>query len=155
MCTTVGGPYEVGGLTFKKTEDRWPYVVVRQHGHSWAKGPRLGNGWGDTAQNTISSDNGAQVAQLTGVTVTLLVDYAWDGSSGLAIDTRACMRASALHDVWCQGMDRNIYSNSYLNWVRGASEYRSICRADGMSWGRAWFRYSFMCIYGLKKLLPG
>ena len=30
-------------------------VVVRQHGHSWAKGPRLGNGWSDTAQNTISS----------------------------------------------------------------------------------------------------
>ena len=64
------------------------------------------------------------------------------------------MRASALHDLWCQAMRERIYANSYRNWLRGASEYRALCIADGMHAWRAWLRYSAVCGYGLKTLLP-
>ena len=155
MCTKIGGPYEVGGLKFKKTAEQWPYEVVREHSHEWAKTPRLGKNWNKTGPNyIISKRTGARVAQLSETAVTFFVGYAWDGSSGPAIDTRACMRASALHDVWCQGMKLKIYDDSYRNWIRGVSEYRSICREDGMSRRRAWLRSLGMSFYGLKKLWP-
>ena len=154
MPIEVGGPYEVGGLRFEKTEDRWPYRVLHQHDHRWGKAPTLGGKWTDNAPNTILTDGGAPVAELATKTGTLLVGYAWDGSSGPAIDTRACMRASALHDVWCQAMRKNLYKNSYRNWLRGASEYRRLCRADGMPAWRASLRYSLVCTYGLNKLWP-
>ena len=155
MSIEVNGPYQVGELKFEKTEDRWPYRVLREHDHRWGKAPALGGKWNDSAPNTILTDGGLPVADLATKTAILLVGYAWDGSSGPAKDTWACMRASALHDLWCQAMRKNIYKNSYLNWVRAASEYRRICRADGMPAWRASLRYAALCAYGLKKLWPG
>ena len=155
MPFPVGGPYDVGGLWFKKTTGAWPYVVTKLHAHTWAKAPRLAKEWPDKTSKVIRTRSGQDVAQLTGTSVNLLPDYAWDGSSGPAIDTRACMRASALHDVWCQAMSMDLYRNGYLNWLRGASEYRAICCSDGMPSWRAWLRYVAMSAYGLKKLWPG
>lgn len=136
----------VGGLRFRKQISRWRYKVVSKHGHSWAKPPTANRSGG---LSTICAKDGTPVARLSDDACTLLPGYAWDGSSGPAIDTKACMRASALHDVWCQAMKKKRYKNSYRNWRRGAAEYRSSCRADGMSAVRAQVRYLAMCAYGL------
>ena len=150
MGIEIGGPYEIGGIKFEKTKCReWPYRVLSEHRHSWARKPRKCDGG-----TTIHNKCGVKVARLDKRGVTLFEGYAWNGSTG-AKDILACMRASALHDAWCQAMKKGIYGNGYLNWRRGASEYRSICRADGMGWFRARARWLGSLVWGLKKLLPG
>ena len=95
----------------------------------------------------IAKASDRAVATLEGRSVTLHPGYAWDGSTGAA-DTPECMRASALHDVWCQAMDdHHVYMNDFGNWCRAAVEYRKLCIEDGMSWPRAWARYSGLIAY--------
>ena len=150
MGIEIGGPYEVGGLRFKKTECReWPYRVLDEHRHRWARKPRKCAGG-----TTIRTARGVKVARLDECGVTLFEGYAWNGSTA-AKDTMACMRASALHDAWCQAMRKRVYGNGYPNWRRGASEYRSLCREDGMGRFRARLRWLGLLVWGLKKLLPG
>ncbi len=85
-----------------------------------------------------------------------MVGYSWDGNSGPAANTLFCLRASALHDAWCQAMDHRYFERGFRNWRRGAIEYRKICRKDGMGRVRAWFRYVVVCwLYGAWKKLSG
>lgn len=108
MGIEIGGPYEVGGLEFEMTKhDKWPYRVLREYRHSWRKKPRNWNG-----QTEICDSDGVRVAALREDGVTLLEGYAWNGSN-VVKDTMACMRASALHDLWCQAMTRGIFGNGY------------------------------------------
>jgi len=86
--------------------------------------------------------------------ITLLVGYAWNGSTGTP-DTMTCMRASALHDAWCQAMRMPVYGNGFRNWRRGAREYRSVYRADGRGRAKAWLRWLALLGCGLlRKLRP-
>lgn len=143
------GPHVVGGLKFERRSGRWPYVVLKDHLHSWQKPPKGGS------QGKIESNNKA-LATVSPGGVTLHRDYAWDGSSGPGVeDTLFCMRASALHDVWCQAMTKGFYPNRLGNWRRGASMYRTICREDGMASWRAWGRYFGILVYWPLRALKG
>lgn len=70
--------------------------------------------------------------------VTVFAGYAWDGASGPTFDTKNSMRASLIHDVFCQCMrDQKI---SYVLWQDLINDvFRNMCIEDGMSSFRAWF----------------
>lgn len=142
------GCYEVGGLRFKRVKEKWPYRVLRRYCHQWETRPDDGQGWKPDLPRFIEDDDTKEpVAEFTQTGHVLLhPGYGWDGSSG-APDTIKCMRASALHDVWCQAMREGIFANTGKNWRRGAQEYRINCIADGMSELRAWVRYLAICAY--------
>ena len=73
-------------------------------------------------------------------TLTIRADYAWDGPSGPAIDTKNFMRGSLVHDALYQLM-----REGYLDpdqWRDPADrELQRICLQDGMSSMRAWWVY--------------
>ena len=149
------GRHEVGGLTLQRTSGaRWPYVVVEEdYEHDWIRQPRMGSARGRTI-----SDQTRDVVVATfqaDQAVTLHVGYGWDGNSGPAVNTDKCLRASAVHDVWCQAMGLRILENSLRDWADAASEYRQICRRDGMSWLRAGWRYVAIMSYGGWKKITG
>ena len=149
------GTHEIGGLKLQKTSGaRWPYVVVEEdYEHNWIRQPRMGS-----ARRRTISDQKKDVVVATfqnDSVVTLHVGYGWDGNSGPAVNTDKCLRASAVHDVWCQAMYLRILENSFRNWAAGASEYRQICRKDGMSWLRAGWRLVAIMGYGGWKKITG
>ena len=137
----IGGPYSVSGITFKKKPGYWKYEIRKQYTHIWGKRPKLGPGF-QTGGTVLGP------ATVTRKGVTLGPGYAWDGSSGPAKDTWSGMRASALHDVWCQAMARRVYARGFHNWRLGAREYRKTCIVDHMPKWRAWLRYVFVHAYG-------
>jgi len=66
--------------------------------------------------------------------------YAWDGPSGLTIDTSTFMRGSLVHDALYQLIRHGFISND--EWREQADkEMRRICREDGMFRIRAWWVY--------------
>lgn len=156
MAVAVG-KHKVGGLELEKTTDpKWPFKVLVDYAYTWKKMPTLGKGWNPTQQqNVIPKRTGGVAVKLTAFGVTLLQDYRWDGNSGPAPNTKSCLRASALHDAWCQAMKLQIYDNSLKNWRRGAAEYRKICRQDGMGRLRAGARYVAVLSYGVGKKIVG
>jgi hypothetical protein len=64
--------------------------------------------------------------------------YAWDGASGPTFDTKSSMRASLVHDVFCQAMRDGRMSFDYQDQVNAL--FRQHCIEDGMwSWrASAW-----------------
>jgi len=65
------------------------------------------------------------------------VGYAWDGPSGLTIDTKNFMRGPLEHDAFYQLMRLGYLPQS----ARELADQRlhDVCRADGMSRLRAWY----------------
>lgn len=57
--------------------------------------------------------------------------YAWDGASGPTFDTASSMRASLVHDVFCQVMrDKRL---SYEKWQNKVNDlFEKMCIEDGM-----------------------
>lgn len=57
--------------------------------------------------------------------------YAWDGASGPTFDTASSMRASLVHDVFCQVMrDKRL---SYEKWQNEVNDlFEKMCIDDGM-----------------------
>ena len=128
----------IRGLQFVKISNKkWPYVVVKaNYPHTLQNNPILGPAW--PANNVLrAARTGVVVARITRTSITLYVNFAWDGNSGPARNTAKCLRASAIHDAWCQAMDAGLYKENCRNWFRGTSEYYSIARADGMGIPRA------------------
>ena len=102
------------------------YRIVQEYTHSgWLAGaaPDLGDG--------VTSSDIDQYVSFAQDGLTLRRGYEWNGSN-LVPDSPECMRASAVHDAWCQAMRLRIYSNTEKNWDRGAEEYAAICRVDGL-----------------------
>jgi len=66
--------------------------------------------------------------------------YAWDGASGLTIDTKSSMRGALVHDALYQLMRMEEIA---ADW-RGYTDelLRDICKDDGMFWWRAniWYK---------------
>lgn len=127
---------------------KWKYRVVAPYHYRWNNHPILDGNWRGSSRLIAATQDGHVVAGLTSTlddahSVTLRRDYAWDGSSGPFVgDTPECMRASALHDVWCQAMRQDgMYEDGFRNWRRGAKEYRMVCTRDGMAPSRARLRY--------------
>jgi len=79
--------------------------------------------------------------------LTIKKGYAWDGPSGLTIDTANFMRGSLVHDALYQLM-----RNGFINkdkWRESADkELRKICLEDGMSSIRAWWVYKAVRLFG-------
>ena len=73
--------------------------------------------------------------------------YAWDGPSGLTIDTPSFMRGSLVHDALYQLMRNGFISKE--RWRETADkELRRICREDGMTAVRAWWVYHAGRLFG-------
>ena len=136
------GEYEVQGLSFAKQPGYWKYRLLKLHSHEWSHKPVA------SPQLTKQSSVDLARAIVTTSGVTLDKGYAWDGSSGPAKDTWSGMRASALHDIWCQAMANGVYAEGFRNWRLGAREYRRVCRADHMPWLRACGRWVAVWVYG-------
>lgn len=63
--------------------------------------------------------------------------YAWDGPSGPTLDTKDSLRASAIHDCYCQAakdrlIDYDTFSPQYHQ------VFKDICLEDEMCSPRAW-----------------
>jgi len=73
--------------------------------------------------------------------------YAWDGPSGIAIDTPNFMRGSLVHDVLYQMMRLGaLDANEHRK--RADEILREICLEDGMSSFRAWYVYQGVRLFG-------
>ena len=79
-------------------------------------------------------------------------DYAWDGPSGPAIDTKSFMRGSLVHDALYQLIREGVLDSKYR---KAADEIlRTICIEDGMSRIRAWWVYQGVRLGGKKSTQP-
>lgn len=86
-------------------------------------------------------------------TLTIKNGYAWDGPSGLGIDTRSFMRASLVHDALYQLM-RAEYLD-YRIQQRAADDFlRTLCVEDGMWKLRAWFNCMVLLLFGKMSARP-
>ena len=66
--------------------------------------------------------------------------YAWDGASGLTIDTESSMQGALVHDALYQLMRLGLLDRSWRH--QADRELRDICKADGMLWFRAEIWYN-------------
>ncbi len=78
--------------------------------------------------------------------LTVKKHYAWDGPSGLTIDTRNFMRGSLVHDALYQlmrlsALDHKVYRK------RADEILKEICLEDGMWSFRAWYVYQAVHIF--------
>lgn len=75
--------------------------------------------------------------------------YAWDGASGLAIDTTNFMRASLVHDALYQLMRMGMLNRE--QWRKAADNLLlAQCLEDGMSFIRAKLVYHSVRVFGEK-----
>ncbi len=72
--------------------------------------------------------------------------YQHDGPSGPSIDTENFMRGSLVHDALYQLIDEGHLTID--DRIRADKLLRIICRADGMSWFRAWYVYRTVRAFG-------
>ena len=73
--------------------------------------------------------------------------YAWDGPSGLTIDTKNFMRGSLVHDALYQ-LIRLGYLEKNVCRILADNELYAICREDGMGWPRACVVYYGVRVFG-------
>jgi len=66
--------------------------------------------------------------------------YAWDGASGIAIDTKNFMRGSLVHDALYQLMREGWLPQDFRE--KADKILRTIVKEDGMSSIRAWWVYT-------------
>ena len=78
--------------------------------------------------------------------------YAWDGPSGIAIDTKNFMRGSLVHDALYQLMREGLLSREHRDAVDRLLE--KICLEDGMSKLRAAWVYQAVKRFGAKAAEP-
>lgn len=85
--------------------------------------------------------------------LTIKNGYAWDGPSGLGIDTRSFMRASLVHDALYQLM-RAEYLDCNTHRRYADDFLRAICIEDGMWRLRAWFNCMVLRLFGKMSARP-
>lgn len=84
--------------------------------------------------------------------LTIKRNYAWDGASGPAFDTKNIMRGSLVHDALYQLMREKLIpleKREYADWL-----LREICIEDGMSKIRADWVYLGVDIFGASSTRP-
>lgn len=77
--------------------------------------------------------------------------YAWDGPSGLALDTKNFMTASLVHDAFYQLMRMGLLNRKYR--LAADLELYRLCRLNGMWVVRAWMVYKAVRIFAGKFVL--
>ena len=85
--------------------------------------------------------------------LTVKIYYAWDGPSGITIDTKSFMRGSLVHDALYQLM-REKYLDYEKHRQFADDLLKEICIADGMSKFRAWYVHKFVRLCGEKFARP-
>lgn len=80
--------------------------------------------------------------------LTIKAEYAWDGASGPAFDTKNFMQGSLAHDALYQLMRMGLLDRAYRK--QADLVLKAICRADGMSWIRAAWIYRAVRIWSGK-----
>lgn len=90
--------------------------------------------------------------KLQGQTLTVKTGYAWDGASGVAVDTKTIMRASLVHDALYQLMRMELLPPSYRLEVDNL--FIQMCKEDGMSWLRRKYIYTAVRFFGKKFIRP-
>jgi hypothetical protein len=72
--------------------------------------------------------------------LTIKKGYAWDGASGLTIDSKSSMRGALVHDALYQLLRMKLLSQAYRSYADAL--LRDICVEDGMWKWRAntWYR---------------
>ena len=78
--------------------------------------------------------------------------YAWDGPSGITIDTDNFMRGSLVHDVLYQLMREKHLGQEHREYADGL--LRDICREAGMSKIRDWWVYQAVRLGGASYAKP-
>ena len=79
-------------------------------------------------------------------------DYAWDGPSAPAIDTKTFMRGSLEHDALYQLMREGLLPPEFR--IVADKRLRTVCLEDGMSSIRAWWVYNGLRIGGGAAIKP-
>lgn len=74
--------------------------------------------------------------------------YAWDGPSGIAIDTKNFMRGSLVHDALYQLIREGGLPQTEAMRELADKILRHICLEDGMSRIRAWWIYRAVRMFG-------
>ena len=131
---------------FKKTGHRkWKYQIEQNYKYQLKS--RLQPSCRLPTKTYIKSNKGSLLAQLTCSEIYLYKGYRWDGNT-YGPDCEKSLRASAVHDVWCQLMrdKQNRNFNTWKNWLHGAKEYRCICNRDSLS--KLWVIIFYLAIYG-------
>ena len=78
--------------------------------------------------------------------------YAWDGASGIAVDTSDFMRPSVIHDSGYQFMRKGLIPISFREYFD--TLLRDTALEDGMSWIRAHAVYLAVRTFGEKYATP-
>lgn len=129
------------GEDYKTIKPEDSYLVLRDYSHTWiGNGPNLN-------RFVVASKDLEKFVTFNNRGLVLHEQYEWNGSN-LVVDSPMCMRASAVHDAWCQGMRLGILENTEKNWGRGVDEYIAICRADGLNFLKRRLREIFMKLWG-------
>jgi len=115
---------------------KYKYLLKQDYTHKLFNSPTLGSGFPE-AEYTIDGGHGASpVAMLSRATLLIRNGYAWDGSTGPALDTVNFMRGSLVHDALYQIIP-TLPGAFRKDWKRFAdAELVRICGEDGMSWIR-------------------
>jgi hypothetical protein len=78
--------------------------------------------------------------------------YAWDGPSGLTIDTKTFMRASLVHDALYQLMRETLIDIKFK--AMADKLLKSMCREDGMVGIRSLWVYVALRLFGRPYVRP-
>ena len=132
---------------YKVVEPEAKYQLLQDYEHKWIDNAPEASEW------VLGSEALEKYVNFHSCGVTLRANYQWNGSN-VVVDGSSCMRASAVHDAWCQGMRLGILKNTEKNWDRGVDEYIAICREDGLNFVRSRLREWFMKLAGEFKF-PG
>ena len=130
----------VEGDDYRVIRPEEAYVLLRRYEHSWVHNP-------PRFKDQAPSEASLGYASFSDAGMVLEPEYRWNGSN-VVVDSSACMRASAVHDAWCQAMGRGILEHSEENWDRGVEEYVAICDEDGLGEFAQRIRERFMLLWG-------
>ena len=132
------------------SHERFRHTLDGEYKYTWRHSPDT-----EIEANEIRelrNRNEQLVVEFTNTNVRLYPGYSWNGSN-IVGDTERTLRASALHDAWCQAMDgdNQFYKGTRRNWMKGADEYRDICKVDGFGTIRTYVRWLAIRAHGVVK----
>jgi len=84
--------------------------------------------------------------------LTIRSGYAWDGPSGISIDTKGFMRGSLVHDALYQLLRTGLINEGTKQ--KADNKLHQVCVNDDMWKIRAWYVYEAVDLFGKESTLP-